>query len=1150
MLRQKSAVLVAIMALIMSLGATLAHGQKMRVTVIVHEVYSVSDDDGSGDDDLYCKAWSGEEPRVTTDHIDDENHVWPEWKLPGALVDPAVDPIVAITLELWDHDSGLNGADDHFDIHPGERTNVEMVFNVATNKLKIPGLSGWEQFKRPAGKIKSQGSRGDDHGYIVFSVSASLFDAPNGDSDNDGLYDSWEINGLDADQDGFVDVDLPAMGADPYRKDVFVEIDWMVDGTDHCHAPWLPALINAWEEFDRMYVTNPNSRSGIALHIDVGDLYAGYAFDADGKDGPEIDILTDGMDLDWNSVKESIDLDGDGIPDIGMLGALGRLQGAGGTPGGGNVLFEVAPLLPFSFFGFTDFFLPGSSFDTIKMGSGNFAETRKGVFRYCLFAHDFQNNPGWAGLAECPCQGWTTCVSPCDDFIVALGGVANWGRQTLDVDRNGIPDPLQSLQGEPHPYVIGPYGPGVPVHGSVGLQTAAFMHELGHTLGLDHGGGDSVNYKPNYLSIMNYFFAFTGVELDSDVPPDGRANRLEGWDLNHDGAYDWSRFQYSSVELSPLNEGNLDEAAGIGDGQFITKYGPWDTGAGVLPRLALSAVGNEPIDWSRGDHDGNGITNDDVGVNTLTSPPNPVNTTTDLNNDGIANDGVSLPVLMGFDDVNHIKHTVLAPNAKFIDRQEQERLVRNSVRVTEVADVNFILEHAQVLHHVTFEPIELGFGPFQDLTDEYYTTGNIPVIFETAPGTSKPRIVGPTELLAPDGFPVSTQSGTQALMKEADSVLVMRFPIPQRLIGMYVGRLQMGDRAHQEPRAVLKAFDVDGFQMYKEVVTFPPQGITQFVGLGAVFGHQPIYKVELHYENGDPLDVYIDDLLLCPELIPVPVEFPPPPQFGDGLVAVEVKTEASVPAFMPLIGIPIMYNGQTDRTAFTFTTKEGTHTNFEAPAKFEDWYFLHWRMDDAVYFPRYQNNVSLDLLYDTKLTAVYSLDPPRIWAQVTLGPTDVEDGIANTQRGDGTDGENEAKRCGSPPGPTGDWRSARSNWGNQDPTPDAVDNYMYFRVLDPSVGSRSDVTISAYVYEDASVAGRIVALYYTNYNATGPLDLPNVFALHPTWHTLGSSNSWVRLQWTIQDAGFDGLMQNTSDFRLSMSGRICVDAVTVSAPLP
>ena len=30
------------------------------------------------------------------------------------------------------------------------------------------------------------------------------------------------------------------------------------------------------------------------------------------------------------------------------------------------------------------------------------------------------------------------------------------------------------------------------------------MHELGHTLGLHHGGGDDINNKPNYYSVMNY----------------------------------------------------------------------------------------------------------------------------------------------------------------------------------------------------------------------------------------------------------------------------------------------------------------------------------------------------------------------------------------------------------------------------------------------------------------------------------------------------------------------------------------------------------------------------------------------------------------------------------------------------------------------
>lgn len=37
------------------------------------------------------------------------------------------------------------------------------------------------------------------------------------------------------------------------------------------------------------------------------------------------------------------------------------------------------------------------------------------------------------------------------------------------------------------------------------------MHELGHTLGLRHGGGDDIPYKPNYLSVMNYAYQASGL---------------------------------------------------------------------------------------------------------------------------------------------------------------------------------------------------------------------------------------------------------------------------------------------------------------------------------------------------------------------------------------------------------------------------------------------------------------------------------------------------------------------------------------------------------------------------------------------------------------------------------------------------------------
>jgi hypothetical protein len=81
-------------------------------------------------------------------------------------------------------------------------------------------------------------------------------------------------------------------------------------------------------------------------------------------------------------------------------------------------------------------------------------------------------------------------------------------------------------------------------------RQGTLMHELGHNLGLKHGGDDLINYKPNYLSVMNYSFQ---VQVSASA-----------WALN-----------YSEVKLPanpgpvpppgpfPLNEAGLDENRGI-----------------------------------------------------------------------------------------------------------------------------------------------------------------------------------------------------------------------------------------------------------------------------------------------------------------------------------------------------------------------------------------------------------------------------------------------------------------------------------------------------------------------------------------------------------------------------------------------------------
>ena len=42
-------------------------------------------------------------------------------------------------------------------------------------------------------------------------------------------------------------------------------------------------------------------------------------------------------------------------------------------------------------------------------------------------------------------------------------------------------------------------------------KIGTFVHELGHNLGLFHGGSEFRKPKPNHLSIMNYLFQTTGI---------------------------------------------------------------------------------------------------------------------------------------------------------------------------------------------------------------------------------------------------------------------------------------------------------------------------------------------------------------------------------------------------------------------------------------------------------------------------------------------------------------------------------------------------------------------------------------------------------------------------------------------------------------
>jgi hypothetical protein len=76
------------------------------------------------------------------------------------------------------------------------------------------------------------------------------------------------------------------------------------------------------------------------------------------------------------------------------------------------------------------------------------------------------------------------------------------------------------------------------------------MHEFGHNLGLHHGGFQSLNFKPNYNSVMNYRYTFPGVDVNCNGGGDGVLN-------------------YSIGANASLNENALIETNGICGGVDI-----------------------------------------------------------------------------------------------------------------------------------------------------------------------------------------------------------------------------------------------------------------------------------------------------------------------------------------------------------------------------------------------------------------------------------------------------------------------------------------------------------------------------------------------------------------------------------------------------
>ena len=207
----------------------------------------------------------------------------------------------------------------------------------------------------------------------------------------------------------------------------------------------------------------------------------------------------------------------DGVPGIQVISDYGQ----GGPFLGGNAIADADGVVA----GRTE----GTDFVNYK--AANFAASRNGYFHYVLLPHRYDSTSPSSGVAEI--NG--------DDFIVSLQcSVTN-----------------------------------------TATVANTIMHELGHNLGLRHGGNVDTNGKPNYNSVMNYRFQFPGIDADCDALGDGVLN-------------------YSVGTRIALDESNLNEHLGVCGTRSIDWNGNFFIGGAVVDLNSDGSMDvlNDFNDWA------------------------------------------------------------------------------------------------------------------------------------------------------------------------------------------------------------------------------------------------------------------------------------------------------------------------------------------------------------------------------------------------------------------------------------------------------------------------------------------------------------------------------------------------------------------------
>ena len=523
----------------------------ITLTMDYFERFEVPDDGINEEGEFYPEVFIGDAATgggggqrgaiVSDDHFHPKNLTGRQkWVFSQRVTMPEGRRTLPVTVRMWDFDDVANFGDDKMDISPvNQDIELNLTYDILTDRWTGDSLSSRE----PSGCIDHSGNQqgqvcaigdgdpnfeGDGNGKRT-QLGLTIVSEQHSDADGDGLSDRDERFGIRY-PDDVMAVDLPKYGADPLYKDLFLEMDYS-DG----RAPSALAIEAVKNAFKLAPLPNPAGGTGLNLHVDSGGLWDKRGME---RTGHATKTCADGADNDGQKGIDGADPDcrfrDAGVEDF-------TVNCDNGTDDDGD--------------GKRDKDDPDCTVGEDLGGGGQLA------------AH--LNNCGLDATYD------QTKGSPGHTFNAMRARAFNYVIYTKKRTTN---------------CAMGGQGGGTDII-LYRADGGALLHELGHNLGLGHGGHEDANCKPNYVSLMNY-------NMSSGIPRSGGGLLLDYSPARID-LFDGTK--RSKAPLDKLKENELYEDVAQNPGDPENRFVFLD-GKRVKRTIALDVL----PDWNGDNPTGNG----------------------------------------------------------------------------------------------------------------------------------------------------------------------------------------------------------------------------------------------------------------------------------------------------------------------------------------------------------------------------------------------------------------------------------------------------------------------------------------------------------------------------------------------------------------